>query len=167
MGYFFYYVLYDLYSILGFILLVLLGVIILIVVVQSLLKRNRNAVILGLSIIGIVTINEIARSEIFKSKMILEAILIDDLSSIHLILRENKRFEVRSTYYFGPDKIFDGKYEIQNSEIIFNDKPYSNDFIPDTVFIYEDKIYLRRNKEGQPDEFANYFQVTKSSLDFR
>jgi hypothetical protein len=59
------------------------------------------------------------------------------------------------------------EYEIQNSEIIFNDKPYSNDFIPDTVFIYEDKIYLRRNKEGQPDEFANYFQVTKSSLDFR
>jgi hypothetical protein len=142
-GYFFYYVLYDLYSILGFALLVLLGAIILIVTVQSLLKRNRNALILGLSLIGIVTITEIAKSELFKSKMILKAILIDDLSSINLILRENKKFEVRSTYYFGPDKIFEGKYEIQDSKIIFNDKPYSSDFIPDTLFIFEDKIYFQ------------------------
>ena len=111
-------------------------------------EKNRTALILGLSIIGTVTITEIATSELFKSERILEATLVDDFSSIHLILRKNEKFEVRSTYFYGPDKIFNGTYEIQNSKIIFKEKPYNNDFIPDTVFIYEDKIYLRRNNNG-------------------
>jgi hypothetical protein len=72
-GYFFYYVLYELYSILGFILLGLLGVIILIITVQSFMKQNRSAIILGLSIIAIVTASEISKFELFKSERILEA----------------------------------------------------------------------------------------------
>ncbi len=140
-----------------------MGVIVLIVTGQSVLRNNRAALILGLIIIGIVGVNEIIKSELFKSEKVLEASLIDDFASIQLILLENKKFEIRSKYYFGPDEIFRGEYEIQDSKIIFQDPPYDNDFIPDTVFISDDKIYLRLNKNGRREsEFGNYFQVTKN-----
>jgi len=161
--YFFYSLVYEIGSIFAFVLLVLLGLVILIVTVQAFLGNNRIALSFGIMMIGVVAVNEVLKSELFKSEKVLQASLIDDFSSIHLTLRKNHEFEITSKYFFGPDEIFRGEYEIYDSKIIFLDPPYDNDLIPDTVFIEGDKIYLRLNKQGEPDiGFASYFQVQEN-----
>lgn len=88
----------------------LLGFLILVVTVKAVFTGNRSAVILGLSIIAGITLIEISRFEIFKSRKVSEAAFVDDISSIHIILRENQKFEVVSKYglYCCADEIYDG-----------------------------------------------------------
>ena len=152
--YFFYSLVYKIWSIFAFVLLVLLGLVILVVTVQAFVRNNRVALLFGLMIIGVVTANEILKSELLKSEKILEASLIDDFSSIHLTLRKNHEFEITSRYYFGPDEIFRGEYEIHDSKIIFLDSPFENDLIPETgifsfkyaflesLFVYLSKLFI-------------------------
>jgi len=103
-------------------------------------------------------------SELFKSKKELDSSLIDDLSRIDLILRENGRFETNSSSLFGTTVSIRGKYLIKNDTIIFLDKPYTNDFIPDTVVIDRDKnaIFFNKKENGEfsrTKSFVNYFEI--------
>jgi hypothetical protein len=129
-------------------------------------KKDRKSSIVGISLLTIIIIALSLKSELFKSEKILEATLMDDLSAIRLILRENKQFEVNASTVFTEDT-FTGKYELIDNKIIFLEKRYNNDFIPDTVQIVDDKIILRFDKKGNPiTEFATFFQINKNKTHY-
>ena len=109
--------------------LVLLGMGFLVLFVLTITAKNRNGILIGVLIIGTIFLSELITSEIFKSKKILEATLMDDLSAIHLTLRADNKFEVVSSNMFN-DVVYKGNYEVINNLIIFKDKRYNNDFIP-------------------------------------
>lgn len=104
-------------------------------------------------------------TELFKSKILMKAVLVDDLSSLELKLRNNNSFELVPRTYLGSSEKFTGEYTIEQNKIIFNNRPYDNSFIPDTVYIIENKIILEFNAVGEPDtSFANYFRIDKNDL---
>ena len=127
-------------------------------------RKRINAEVFGGIILLIFVISIILNSELFKSKVILKATLKDDLSSINLTLRENKHFEVNASTLFTDEK-FTGHYQIIGNKIIFKNKHYSNDFIPDTVQIIGDKIILHFDKSGKPiTNFATYFDIRENKI---
>jgi len=92
------------------------------------------------------------------------ATISDDRSSIEVILRKNEKFEIVSSYMLGENK-FEGNYKLIDNKIIFLDKHYDNDFIPDTVYIVKDKLILKFDKNGKPTtDFAQYFQIQTNML---
>lgn len=104
------------------------------------------------------------QSELFKSKRILTGILKDDLYHYILILRENGECENEVFGMFGYKEIFHGKYIIKNSKIIFQKKPYNNDFLPDTLLIDKKQhaIFLGKDAKGnfsKKKSFLNYFEI--------
>lgn len=108
-------------------------------------------------------------SELLKSKKILDASLIDDLSRIDLIFRENGNFETNISGMFGYSERINGKYLIKNDSITFLSKPYTNDYIPNTVIIDTAKnaIFFRKNKDGKfsrEKSFVNYFEINSNKL---
>ena len=127
-------------------------------------NKNKVGVLCGcLMLLPIMTVLLI-NSEVFKSKKVLEATLTDDLSAIYLTLRENQQFEVTASTLF-TEEHFQGSYQINGSKIIFMNKRYVNDLIPDTVTIVGDKIFLKYDKEGNPvTEFASYFDVKNNNI---
>lgn len=89
---------------------------------------------------------------------------MDDLSAIHLTLRADNKFEVISSNMFNED-IYQGNYALIDNKIIFKDKRYSNDFIPDTLTIIGEKIILRFDKTGNPvTDFATYFDIKRNEI---
>ena len=111
-----------------------------------------------------IAVTEALRSEVFKSEKILEATLNDDLSSLHLTLRKNKSFQMTSVTMFSHET-FNGTYNLTNDKIIFLDKPYDNDFIPDTLTIIGDKIILQFDSSGKPrTDFASFFSIHQNKL---
>ncbi|MCH6199090.1 hypothetical protein MMU07_05855 [Aquiflexum sp. LQ15W] len=132
--------------------------------VLSIPDRNRKGIIIGIFVLGIISTSELVSSEIFKSKKILEATLMDDLSAIHLTLRKDSKFEMASSDMFNED-VYKGNYHIVDNKIIFEDERYSNDFIPDTLTIIGDKIIVRFDKNGNPiKDFATYFDIKKNEI---
>jgi len=132
--------------------------------VLAFIRKRIKTIILGGFLLLIFGLLLIYNSEIFKSKVILQATLEDDLSSINLILRENNHFEVNSSTLF-TDETFTGVYQIIGNKIIFKDKRYSNDLIPDTVTIIDDKIILHYDSIGKPiADFATYFEIKKNKI---
>jgi hypothetical protein len=124
----------------------------------------KSATLMNVAAIAIVSGVELASSELFKSSIVLEATLMDDRSAIHLKLRENNRFEVISSNPFTDIK-FEGNYLLAGNKIIFRAKPYENDFIPDTLFIIDNKIIRAFDDAGQPvTEYASYFEIKKNEL---
>lgn len=118
---------------------------------------------LGLSLI---LISILYHSELLKSKIILEATLLDDLSSITLILRESGSFETIMLGMFGVEDRIYGDYKIRNDTIFFMDHPYDNDFIPDTLAIdmQDSAIYFNKDEIGdfsREKSFVNYFEISK------
>lgn len=112
----------------------------------------------------------IYNSEFLKSKKVLDASLIDDLSRIDLIFRENGKFETNISGMFCYSESIKGRYFIRKDSIFFLDKPYSNDFIPDTVIIDNDKsaIFFRKNNDGEfsrEKSFVNYFEINYKELE--
>ncbi|MEQ9120390.1 hypothetical protein [Fulvivirga sp.] len=105
------------------------------------------------------------RTELFKSKPVLEAVLIDDLNGIRMILRENKTFEIIPESWMGTFEIYTGSYKTIGTKIIFLDQPYDNDFIPDTVNVYKDKIILNGNINNPDTSFANHFTIHLNKLE--
>ncbi len=108
-------------------------------------------------------------SELFKSEIVLKAELIDDLSRIDLILRENNSFEMTSTGMFFYQESKTGGYQIKNDTLFFSIEPYSNDFIPKKVLYLpnKDRIYFKGYKSGvidTTDSFAYYFEITLNNL---
>ena len=88
----------------------------------------------------------------------------DDLSVINLTLRRNNTFEVSVATIFSSQN-FNGKYKLIDDKIIFLDKPYDNEFIPDTLTIDKDKIILKFDKDMKPvTDFATYFDINLNKL---
>lgn len=132
--------------------------------VLAILNKNRVGIFIGVVIFGIFLSSELLNSEIFKSKRILEATLIDDLSAMRLTLRDDKKFEMESSNLFS-EKIYKGNYQLIGNKIIFKDKRDDNNFIPDTVSIVGDKIIIRFDNNGQPiTDFARYFDIKKNEI---
>jgi len=129
------------------------------------IKRDRISILI--TIICIILsglIFWVPSSELFKSKIIIEAQLNDDLSYINLKLRENGKFETTPVTMFGRVETIKGKYKIENDKIIFFDQPYDNDFIPDTITIIEDKIILKFDDKGEPvTSFATFFDILSNN----
>ena len=135
-----------------------------IIFIIGLIKKDKRVIPIFFGILVVVAITEILKSETFKSKKILEASLNDDLSVINLTLRKNSTFEINSSTIFSNQR-FSGKYKLLNDKIIFLDKHYDNNFIPDTLTIVKDKIILKFDKDNKPiTEFAMYFKVMKNKL---
>lgn len=145
------------------------GLITLVKIIRKGLERNKILFyihIFGLSVIVLFNLNQ---SEMLKSRILLKATLKDDLSSITLVLRNNGHFETTSNGVFGYTEKNSGKYLIKNDTIIFLNKPYSNDYIPDKVVIDKkgSAIYFKMDTNGQfsrEKSFVNYFDITKNEI---
>ena len=143
----------------------ILAIAFILAIIIAIIKKVKHAITIFICTVLIITTSEIVKSEIFKSPKVLQAILHDDLSAIHLTLRKNKTFEISSTTIFSEEK-YKGDYKISGNKIIFSDRPYQNNFIPDTVTIWKDKIILSLDKAGQPNiDFANYFDIEENHLE--
>lgn len=119
--------------------------------------------------ITMLTIFSFYNSEVFKSETILEAILIDDLSSITIKLRADNTFETITDGAFGYVDRISGEYELKQDTIIFRDPPYSNDFIPNSIIIdkSDSALYFNKLKNGEFDRtksFVNYFEIRKIKI---
>jgi hypothetical protein len=144
--------------------LMLLGIAFFVFFVLSITNRNRKGILIGVLILGTISTSVLINSELFKSQKILEATLMDDLSAIHLTLRADKKFEMVSSNMFN-EEMYKGNYHIIDNKIIFEDKRYSNDFIPDTLTIIGDKIIVRFDENGNPvTDFATYFDIKKNRI---
>jgi hypothetical protein len=127
-------------------------------------RANWKAAKTGGVLFGLLVGVSLANTEYFKSPTILEAWLKDDLSGLHLYLRENGKFELVAVSLFS-EETFKGKYKLEGNQIIFLDRPYNNDFIPNTLTIWQDKVVIGYNGVGEPDlGFAHYFQIQKNRI---
>ena len=168
-GFFIYLLSYTWVFIPLLIIYVITGILTLISLFNLGIKRNTSALfIYSIGIICIVLFT-FYHSELFRSKIILDATLHDDLSNINIKLRENGKFSSTTSGMFGYVDRISGRYIYKNDTIIFLDKPYSNDFIPDTVIIdkADSAIYFNREKNGEfkrKKTFVNYFEIYKNEL---
>lgn len=108
-------------------------------------------------------------TDVFRSKKVLDIALIDDLSRIDIEFRENGCFETTVSRILFFERICNGKYHIKRDTIFFIDKPYDNDFIPDTLIIDRDKnaIFFNRDSNGEFNRektFLNYFEIKSIDL---
>lgn len=100
-----------------------------------------------------------------KYPVVMRAKLMDDLSAIDLILYKNNEFKVWAHNPFGTTSKKNGKYRIEENKIIFLDKPYINDFIPDTVFIIDNKVIIEFKNDSIPNiDFARYFDIKTNRI---
>jgi hypothetical protein len=127
-------------------------------------KSNARSLKLGLAFFLIVGVSLTLKSDFLKSPVVLEARLYNDLSGLTLTLHQDGKFRLASTSLFYSET-FTGKYKTDGNRIIFLNKPYEDDFVPDTVFIVGDKIILKFDKDGLPmTNFATYFDIEKNNL---
>lgn len=132
--------------------------------VMAILNKNTTGILIGVVILGTFLCSELLDSEIFRSKKILEATLIDDQSAIRLTLRADKKFEMESSNLFS-EKFYKGNYQLIDNKIIFKNKRDDNNFIPDTVSIIGNKIIIRFDKSGKPiTDFARYFNIKRNEI---
>lgn len=116
------------------------------------------------AVIQAIVLFNLFHSDTFKSKRILTAILKDDLYHYRLVFRENGNVENQSSGAFGFSKTYYGKYKIEKDLIIFIEKPYDNNFIPDTLLIdkIQNAIFLTKDNNGQfsnKKEWLNHFEI--------
>ncbi|MBG7631614.1 MAG: hypothetical protein IZT56_14450 [Bacteroidetes bacterium] len=117
----------------------------------------------GLVFLTIIIFN-LYHSELFKSQKIMTAILKDDLYHYRLIFRENGNVENQANGVFGFSQTYNGKYKIENNLIIFSQKPYDNEFLPDTLLLDKKQgaIFLNKNNSGDfntEKEWLNHFKI--------
>jgi hypothetical protein len=125
------------------------------------LKNDRSTVYISITalLLGL-SIMLVEETEIFKSRIVLKAFLVDDVSDLELTLRENHKFELLPETYLGRNESTSGSYLIEGNKIIFLNKPFKDNVISDTVYIVKNKIILRFDSVGKPDTtFANYFRI--------
>ena len=156
--------LYNRFWIFPFFLLILLGLVFFTIIIVGLVKRYRSAQAILILTILTVIVAETFKSELLKSDKVLEATLKDDRSALHLTLRKNNTFQMTSVTMFS-NKDFNGKYKLNSNKIIFLDKPYDNDFVPDTLSIINNKLILRFTDKGEPNtDFASFFSINLNKL---
>lgn len=107
----------------------------------------------------------VKETEIFKSRIVVKAVLEDDFSALELTLRENNKFELLPKSYLVPSESINGDYKIEGNKLIFLDNPFKDKIIADTVYIVNNKIILRYDSNGKPDTtYANYFRIDKFEI---
>ena len=149
---------------LGTILIFFSGVFFLFCLIYFIGKRNTTILKLYTSILIVILISIVLDSELFKSKIVFDAYLEDDLSGIELKLREDNTFEVISQSLLTED-VFVGDYVLNKNKIIFKSKHYSNDYIPDTILIKNDTVFIKFDSLGKPiTDFATFFKIRKNEL---
>jgi hypothetical protein len=123
--------------------------------------KNRNWISLIIIIASglLSSLFYLLETELVIIEPILKAKLTDDLSGIDLILREDQTFELKSYSFIGTHENFSGDYLLDSNKIIFLDRPYDSDFIPDTIYIYENKIVLNHVLSKPDTSFASYFDI--------
>ncbi len=155
---------YDRIWVLSFFLMLVFAIAFIVVSIVGIIKMDKSVIPILSIIMATVAVTEILKSETFKSDKILYATLHDDRSAINLTLRKNKTFEVNVVSMFS-EQNFKGNYNLVDNKIVFLDKPYDNNFMPDTVTIYNDKIILGFDKEKKPiTDFGTYFDITQNEL---
>ncbi len=127
-----------------------------------------NKIVFYVHMIGLISILSfsIYNSELLKSRILLDATLIDDLSSINIILRENGTYESIASGMLGYSDKDTGKYLKKNDTIIFLNRSESDNFIPENAIIdlKDSAVYYERNSIGQFKKvktFANYYKINK------
>ncbi|MCB0823100.1 MAG: hypothetical protein KDC09_10410 [Bacteroidales bacterium] len=155
--------LYNSYWIFGY------GILLPVILIQIVLiflnfKRNKHSfVITVISTIiglGIVLVRD---SEVFKSKVLFKAHLDGDINGLTLKFRSDETFEMISSTFMGHEESYSGNYKLEDDKIIFLDRPYDNDFVPDTLQILNDKLILNYYLNGEPDtSFGNFFQIIEN-----
>jgi len=121
----------------------------------------------GIVLISIFVFN-LYHSEVFKSEPIMTAVLKDDLYHYRLVFRKDKTVENQIIGFMGFSETMYGQYKIENDLIIFNPKPYDNDFIPDTMLIdkKQNVIFMEKDKNGNfrtEKEWLNYFEIEEEN----
>ena len=167
-GFLIFYLLLDFFWdnmwVLSFLSLLIFGMAFLVFAIIGLIMKDKYLWPIIASVALTISGVEVAKSETIKSPVILNAALEDDLSVIYLRLRENKTFEVHLETMFSKE-VFTGEYNLQGEKLIFLDKHYNNDFIPDTLIIGKDKIYFQFDSTGKPlSNFAAYFTIIQNRL---
>jgi|JI8StandDraft_2_1071088.scaffolds.fasta_scaffold07280_1 hypothetical protein len=127
-------------------------------------KTSKPKLIAHLAVILFVLWFNIYHAEIFKSKKVMTATLIDDLSSNILIFRENGVVENHESGMFGYFEITKWKYVIKGDLIIFSKKIEDSNFIPDTLLIDENQnaIFFTKDSKGNfitNKEWLNHFEI--------
>lgn len=117
----------------------------------------------GIVILAIIAFNTYP-SELFKSEKIMSAVLKDDLYHYRLIFRKNGDVANQINGILGFSQTYYGKYKIVSNLIIFSEKPYDNNFIPDTILIDAGQNALFRKKDIDGNfitkrEWAEYFEI--------
>ncbi len=135
-----------------------------ILIIYSGLKRTKFLIIFHSIFLLLLVAKHTIDSDTFKSKRILTATLKDDLFHYTLILREDGTCENNVNGFLGFKEQFSGSYKIIEDTIIFSQKPYDNNFIPDTLLLdrKQNAIFLKKNKDGNfntKKEWLNHFQI--------
>ena len=80
------------------------------------------------------------------------------------IFRENGNVENKESGVFGFSQTHHGKYKIEKDLIIFSERPYDTDFIPDTLLIDTNQNALFKEKDSKGNfrtekEWLNHFKI--------
>ena len=127
-------------------------------------RQNKIQIIShGIVILAIILLY-LFQSDLLKSKRVLTATLKDDQFLYTLIFRKNGTCENDIVGMFGFEEVYHGKYEFHGDTIVFQKKPYDNDFIPDTLLIdkSEKAIFIEKDKMGnfyKTKEWLNHFEI--------
>jgi hypothetical protein len=146
------------------ILVFITGISFLIIVRLGFRHKNKFRIRFGLLITSLAIFILISWTELFKSAVVLKATLWDDLSVLRLTLRENNQFELVSEILMFTET-YSGAYKISGNQIVFIDKPYNNNFIPDTIWIMNNKIVLSFDENEKANlGFAQYFDIEMNHI---
>jgi len=108
-------------------------------------------------------------SGIIHPKILIQGYLDGDIGGTEITLYKNGNFKNTAINLFSND-VSRGKYELHGDTIVFNDKPYSNDLIPDEILLSDDrtKLYFIKKKNGEfimsDTTFYYCFRITYSDL---
>ncbi|OAV45131.1 hypothetical protein [Lewinella sp. 4G2] len=93
----------------------------------------------------------IYNSELFKSAVIIKAIMVDDLYSYTLVFRTDGGVTTEINGMFGYTETINGKYHLSDSLIIFDIQPYDKGFLKDTMLIdpSSNALYMYKDSNGQ------------------
>lgn len=128
-------------------------------------QKHKRGIFTGVLVLVAIFVTELFKAGRDTNDEILKATLMDDLSAIHLTLNDDSTFEVALSTMFS-EKTFKGNYKLMNDKLIFKDRPYDNEFIPDTLYIQGDKIVFQFDKEGKAiTNFASYFKIHENKIE--
>lgn len=154
------------FNVILFLLFCVLIVVSLVQIIQLLIiiynrKTKIPKIIIGINLILFCTIpiTEYFRRKDFSGEKKLEAAFIDDRSRMDLTLFKNGKYLIKSNWLFGMEE-FKGDYILNKDTIEFKKYPLvENDLLAKKIIMKKDKIFFRRNKNGEYDTTFYYFQI--------